>query len=319
VNIENRKGRTKYEHTPVLLAEVLYYLNCKIGSTIVDCTLGGAGHAEAVLDLIEPGELIGIDKDNAAISAATKHLARFSQQAKFIQGDFRDLDEILTRLGVGKVDGILFDLGVSSNQLDSPERGFSYRLDGPLDMRMDRSQTKTAADVVNEYSLSELTSVIKKYGEERWASRIAQFVVKAREKKPLNTTLDLVKVIKDAIPASARRTGGNPAKRTFQSLRIEVNQEILALNDVLGDAVKWLKVGGRIVVISYHSLEDRIAKNLFSELSKGCICPPSLAVCVCSKKPLIKVLTKKVVRPQEDEIKRNPRARSARLRAAERI
>ena len=320
MNLENRKGKAKYEHTPVLLAEVLYYLNCKSGSTVIDCTLGGAGHAEAVLDLITPeGKLIGIDKDDAAIFAARARLARFSQQAKFIKGDFRDLDRILRELGIDEVDGLLLDLGVSSAQLDSPERGFSYRQSGPLDMRMDPSQRLTAATLVNEYPVSELASIIKKYGEERWASRIAQFIGRAREQKPLLTTTDLVGVIKDAVPASARRRGGHPAKQTFQALRIEVNQEIIALEDILGQAVQWLGRGGRVVVISYHSLEDRMVKQAFSGLSKGCICPPDLPVCKCGKKPFLKILTKKAVRPSKGEIEANPRAKSGRLRAAEKI
>jgi len=320
VDIENQKGRTEYKHTPVLLAEVLYYLNCKDGSTIVDCTLGGAGHAEAVLDLITPGGyLIGIDKDDAALSAARERLARFSQQATIIKGDFRNLDNILRHMDMEKVDGILLDLGVSSAQIDSAERGFSYKLDGPLDMRMDISQTKTAGDVVNGYSRAMLASVIREYGEEKWASRIAQFIVRARERKPLATTGDLVKIVKQAIPASARRRGGHPAKQTFQALRIEVNQELSALKNALEDAVKWLKSGGRITIISYHSLEDRIVKNVFTELSKGCICPPDLPICVCGKKPILRVITKKVVRPKKEEIDNNPRAKSARLRVAEKI
>lgn len=320
MNFENQKGQSKYEHTPVLLAEVLYYLNCKSGSTFVDCTLGGAGHAEAVLDSIIPrGLLIGIDKDDAAIFAARERLARFSQQTKILKGDFRDLDRILTELGVTEVDGILLDLGVSSAQIDSPERGFSYQKDGPLDMRMDQTQKKTAAVVVNEYPLSELALIIKQYGEERWASRIAQFIARAREQKPLATTADLVRVIKDAIPASARRRGGHPAKQTFQALRIEVNKEIIALGNVPGNAVKWLTRGGRIAVISYHSLEDRLVKKAFSEFSKGCICPPDLPVCSCGRRPLLKILTKKAIRPSNKEILDNPRAKSARLRVAEKI
>lgn len=319
MNIENQKGRIEYEHTPVLLAEVLYYLNCKIGSTLIDCTIGGAGHAEAILDLIVPGTLIGIDKDDAVLFAARDKLAHFSQQTKLVKGDFRDLDQILSRLNVIQVDGILLDLGVSSAQIDSPERGFSYRIEGPLDMRMDQTQKRTAADVVNEYSLKKLTSIFKQYGEERWASRIAQFIVRAREHKPLETTTDLVKVIKDAIPASARRRDGHPAKQTFQALRIAVNQEIVALEDALGNAIKWLNRGGRIVVISYHSLEDRLVKKELTQFAKGCICPPDLPICRCKKESIVRVLTKKVIRPTQEEISSNPRARSARLRAAEKI
>ncbi len=310
----------EYRHVPVLLAEVLKQLNCSKGHTVVDCTLGGAGHAGAILDSIVPGGfLIGTDLDDAAIEAATKVLARFSQQIKLLKGNFKDLDEIMQKLGIHEVDGVLFDLGVSSPQLDDPKRGFSYRLEGPLDMRMDLTQTLTAAEVVNIYPEGKLAWIIQKYGQERWAKRISHFTVEARRRKPIKTTTELVKVIKDAIPASARRGPGHPARRTFQALRIEVNRELLGLDKAIRDAVKWLKSGGRVVVISYHSLEDRIVKETFKDLAMGCICPSSLPVCQCGRKPLVRILTKKPIGPTDEEIERNPRAESAKLRAAERI
>lgn len=309
----------EYDHVPVLLAEVLKQLNLHRGSTVIDCTLGGAGHAGAALDLVTPkGFLLGIDKDEAAINVAGERLARFSQQIKLVRDDYVGINRIIPQTGLSLVDAILFDLGVSSFQLDSPERGFSYRLEGPLDMRMDKRAKLTAADVVNKYSQKDLTQVLKEYGEEKWASRIAKFVVEARKRKPLATTSELIKIIKDAVPASARRTK-HPAKKIFQALRIEVNQELTHLEKAIRDSVKWLKSGGRIAIISYHSLEDRVVKKTFDDLAKGCICPPQLPVCRCGREPVLKVLTKKPVRPSEEEIKANRRSRSAKLRVAEKI
>ncbi|MCL6471650.1 MAG: 16S rRNA (cytosine(1402)-N(4))-methyltransferase RsmH [Firmicutes bacterium] len=311
----------EYFHKPVLLAEVLKYLNCTNGSTVIDCTLGGAGHAEAILNLITPeGFLLGIDLDVTAINAAKVRLARFSQQNfSLVQGNFYDLDRILSDARLYAIDGILFDLGVSSTQFDRAERGFSYRYDAPLDMRMDQGQSLTAADVVNTYSEEELEHVIKAYGEERWASRIAAMIVKNRQNRPIRTTFELVDIVKKAIPAAARRRGGHPAKRTFQAIRIEVNGEIRILDKSFRDAIKWLRPGGRLVIISYHSLEDRVAKDVINEFSRGCICPPGLPVCNCGCKAQLKPITKKVVRPTPSEIADNPRAESARLRAAEKI
>jgi len=311
----------EYFHKPVLLAEVLKHLNCTSGSTVIDCTLGGAGHAEAILDLIKPeGFLLGIDLDIVALNAAKARLARFSQQNfSLVKGSFKDLDRVLTDAGLYAVDGILYDLGVSSVQFDRAERGFSYRFDAPLDMRMDQSQELTAAHVVNAYSREELKRVIKEYGEERWAGKIATLIVKARQNRPIRTTFELVDIIKDAIPAAARRRGGHPAKRTFQAIRIEVNGEIEILEKSFRDAVKWLRPGGRLVIISYHSLEDRVAKSVISDLSRGCECPPGLPVCACGRRPLLSIITRKAVRPTPKEIADNPRAESARLRAAERL
>ena len=308
----------KFEHIPVLLAEVIQHLKLENGNIAIDCTLGGAGHAKAILEAIVPdGFLIGIDKDEAAINRAKDELSSFSQQIKLIKGDFSDLDDILSEVGFLKVDRILFDLGASSYQFDFPERGFSYRYDAPLDMRMDLNQKLTAYDVLNEYPEGKLTGLIKKYGEEKWASRIARFIAEARKRKSIKTTFDLVELIKSAIPASARRKGGHPAKRTFQALRIEVNKELASLEKGLESAIKHLKPGGRLMVISYHSLEDRIVKNIFKEHSRGCVCPPELLVCVCGKHPTLKILTRKPVTPTEVEVVENPRARSAKLRVAE--
>ncbi len=310
----------EYRHTPVLLAEVTQQLSLQPGSIIVDCTLGGAGHAKRIQDLIGPtGTLVGIDQDDTALDAASNTL-RLGQQTILLKGNFGEIDRLLTEAGLVSVDGFLFDLGVSSPQLDFPERGFSYKVDNPLDMRMDPSNAPmTARDVLAEYSESELTRVIRDFGEERWASRIAEFIVAARARRPIETTFELVEIIKDAIPASARRSGPHPARKTFQALRIEVNHEMEVLERGLRAAVRWLGPGGRIAVISYHSLEDRIVKNVFSELSRGCDCPPDLPVCACGKKPVLHVVTRKAVIPTADEIERNLRARSAKLRVAERV
>jgi len=307
-------------HVPVLLAEAVEYLNCRDGAIIVDCTLGGGGHAEAILNKVTPtGFLLGIDRDDAAIDAARIRLSAFSQHIKLVRDDFRRLIEILSTLKISAVDGILFDLGVSSFQLDEAQRGFSYRVSAPLDMRMDRREQVRAVDVVNSYPEGRLAAILRKYGEEPWAERISRFIIGARKRKPIETTEELVRIIKDAIPAGARRRGGHPAKRTFQALRIEINKELEGLERAFFDAVACLKKGGRLVVISYHSLEDRIVKNSFRQLARGCICPPTLESCQCKEEYKIRILTKKPVRPTDEEIKYNPRARSAKLRAAERL
>ncbi len=309
----------EYRHTPVLLAEVTRYLSLHPGSIIVDTTLGGAGHARRIQDSIAPtGILVGIDQDDAALDAAAATL-RLGQQSILLKGNFGELDRLLAQAGLAYVDGILFDLGVSSPQLDMAERGFSYERDAPLDMRMDQSQSLSAADVLAQYSESELARIFREYGEERWASRIAAFIVAARARRPVRCTSDLVKIIKDAIPASARRTGPHPARRVFQALRIEVNAELEALERGLHAAVRWLRPGGRIVVISYHSLEDRLVKSTFSDLSGVCRCPSDLPECRCGRESVLRVITKKAVFPTAEEVRDNPRARSARLRAAERV
>jgi 16S rRNA (cytosine1402-N4)-methyltransferase len=309
---------TEYRHTPVLLAEVTHYLSPHQGSIVVDCTLGGAGHAKEIAAALAPdGLLIGIDQDDAALTAAADTL-RLGQQTRFLKGNFGDLDTLLADAKVPYVDGFLFDLGVSSPQLDFTERGFSYKGNAPLDMRMDTTAGGlTAADVVNSYQEADLARVIRDYGEERWASRIAAFIVAARARRPVSSTSELVDIIKSAVPAAARKDGPHPARRTFQALRIEVNQELEVLEKALDAAVRWLVPGGRIVVISYHSLEDRVVKQTFARLAQGCTCPPGLPVCVCDAKPVVRVLTRRAVTPTAEEVERNPRSRSAKLRAAE--
>ncbi len=290
------------------------------GDTYCDCTLGGAGHALGVAKEIEPnGLLIGIDQDDFALKTAKQRLADEHPNLEFIPlyGNFGDLDDLLIEAEVPGVDGFLFDLGVSSPQLDIPERGFSYAREAPLDMRMSPGiQTTNAAEIINNSNEADLTWILREYGEEKWASRIAQFIVKARKEQPLTTTTQLTEIVKAAIPAGARRAGGNPAKRTFQALRIAVNDEINVLRSGLEAALRWLNPGGRIVVMSYHSLEDRIVKETFAKSVKGCICPPEAPICVCGHEPIITKLTRKPLCASEAEIIANPRAKSARLRAA---
>jgi 16S rRNA (cytosine1402-N4)-methyltransferase len=275
--------------------------------------------------VVPGGTLVGIDQDDAALSAAENTL-RLGQQMHdeanivLLKGNFGDLDDLLASAHMPYVDGFLFDLGVSSPQLDFPERGFSYREDAPLDMRMDPGhQTLTAAEVIAAYSEADLARIIREFGEEKWASRIAEFIVEARARTPIETTMQLVDIIKRAVPAAARREGPHPAKRTFQALRIEVNDELGVLKRGLEASARWLAPGGRIAVISYHSLEDRIVKQFFAEQSQGCICPPDLPVCTCGKKPVLRVLTRRPIQPSAEEIEQNPRARSAKLRAAEKV
>ncbi|MCD2434811.1 16S rRNA (cytosine(1402)-N(4))-methyltransferase RsmH [Acidaminococcus sp. NSJ-142] len=308
----------EFVHKSVLLEESVSWLVTDPQGIYVDCTLGGAGHSSRIAQKLAPeGLLIGIDQDEDAIAAATEKLKGAPCQVRIVHNNFRNLGDILDQLGLAAVDGIFFDLGVSSYQLDTPERGFSYMHDGPLDMRMDQERSLTAAKVVNTYSEEALAELIYKYGEERWSRRIAQFIVAARKEKPLATTFDLVHVIKAAIPKGARQDGPHPAKRTFQAIRIEVNDELKILDKTMETAVAHLKSGGRIGVITFHSLEDRIIKQAFKRMAKGCICPPELPVCVCGHKPELKKL--KDFTPSEAELADNPRARSARLRGAIKI
>ncbi len=313
----------EYRHTPVLLAEVTQQLSPQPGSIVVDCTLGGAGHAKRLVDLIAPtGILVGIDQDDVALNAAAFTLRLGQQELPtktiLLKGNFGDLDELLAEARIPYVDGFLFDLGVSSPQLDVPERGFSFKADAALDMRMDPGKhTRTAAEVIATYDEADLARIIRDYGEERWASRIAAFITQARARHPVTTTGELVEIIKAAIPASARRSGGHPAKKTFQALRIEVNSELSQLERGLEAAVRWLAPGGRIAVISYHSLEDRIVKRVFSKHSQGCTCPPDLPVCVCDNEPVLRLVTRKAIVPSAREIEENARARSAKLRVAQ--
>ncbi len=314
---------SEYRHTPVLLAECLEYSNLKPQHTFVDATLGGAGHSFEAAKLIgSTGTLIGIDQDEVALAAARRKLGTLPDDVRprleLVRGNFGAMDEALLSTEVPGVDAVLFDLGVSSVQIDTPSRGFSFKENGPLDMRMDPGkQTLTAAEIINTYNAADLTRIIRTYSDEKWASRIADFAVRARQTAPIETSEQLVDVIKAAIPASARRAGGHPAKRTFQALRIEVNGELDVLRSGLDAAIRWLNPGGRLVVISYHSLEDRIVKETFAKFANRCTCPPDLPVCMCGKQPILDIVTKKPVLPTADEIERNPRARSAKLRVAQ--
>ena len=306
-----------FAHVSVLLKECIDWLVTDPDGIYVDCTLGGAGHsAEIVSRLSDKGRLVGIDQDEDALAAASERLKHTRCSVDIVKSNFKDLTDVLRRLEIKEVTGILFDLGVSSYQLDTPERGFSYMHEGPLDMRMNRDVALTADTVVNTYSEAELAGLIWRYGEERWAKRIAQFIVAERQKKPLHTTGELVEIIKKAIPKGARKDGPHPAKRTFQALRIEVNDELNILDRVIEDAVRALKPEGRIGIITFQSLEDRIVKQKLAQLAKGCTCPPHMP-CVCGRKPLIRKPGSLV--PDDGEIVANPRARSARLRFAEKV
>ena len=309
----------EFKHVSVLLNECLEGLNIKSDGIYVDCTLGGAGHSSEILKrLSKDGLLIGIDQDKDALKAAKEKLSSYVN-VRYVHNNFYNIDSILDELGIEKVDGILMDLGVSSYQLDEAERGFSYMKDAPLDMRMNKDNEFSAYNIVNEYSEEELFRIIKEYGEERFAKRISQFIVDRRMKHPIETTLELVDVIKAAIPAKARREGPHPAKRTFQAIRIEVNKELEILNKAIEDGIKRLNSKGRMAIITFHSLEDRIVKLKFKELSDQCTCPKEFPICVCGKKPEIKLITRKVIEPSKDELEDNPRSRSAKLRIAERI
>lgn len=309
----------EFKHISVLLNECLDGLDIKENGTYVDCTLGGAGHSSHILEkLSSEGTLIGIDQDNDALRAAKEKLRNYSN-VKFVHNNFYNIDSILTSLNIPKVDGILMDLGVSSYQLDEGERGFSYMKDAPLDMRMDRDREFSAYEVVNTYSEEDLYRIIRDYGEEKFAKKIAKFIVDKRADKPIETTLELVDIIKAAIPAKARREGPHPAKRTFQAIRIEVNGELAILNKAIEDGVEHLNKGGRMAIITFHSLEDRIVKLKYRELANPCICPKEFPVCICEKKPLVKIISRKAIEPSKEEVEQNPRSRSAKLRILEKL
>ena len=309
----------EFKHTSILLAESVEFLITDKNGIYVDCTMGGAGHTSAFAAQLEAGGLmLGIDQDDDAIAAGSARLLnKFACKIAVAKSNFENFSQVLDSMGIDKIDGIFFDLGVSSYQLDTPERGFSYMHDGPLDMRMNKEASLDAEYIVNHYKEEELADIIHRYGEERWSKRIAQFIVAARKEKPLTTTFELVDVIKKAIPKGARLDGPHPAKRTFQAIRIEVNNELGILADTMEKAVDRLKSGGRIGVITFHSLEDRIIKQTFAKLAKGCTCPPQLPVCVCGKKPQLRK-TGNIV-PSKAEVEENPRSRSARLRYAIKI
>jgi 16S rRNA (cytosine1402-N4)-methyltransferase len=301
-------------------AEVLEALAVKPGGVYVDCTVGGGGHARGILERSAPdGVLLGLDRDPEAIAAAGARLKPFGGRVILVQADFRDLARVAAGLGIAAADGVLYDLGVSSHQFDAPARGFTYREDAPLDMRMDPTGGVTAADLVNTLPQDELARIIRQYGEERWAGRIAAFIVDERKRRPVRTTGQLVEIIKRAVPAGARRQGPHPARRTFQALRIAVNTELDALAASLRQAVDLLRPGGRLCVIAYHSLEDRIVKETFREMAATCVCPPGLPVCRCGRRPQLRVLSGRAQRPSPAEVAANPRSRSARLRAAEKL
>lgn len=309
-----------FVHEPVLLAEVLQWMNVRENGVYADGTLGGGGHSGAMLEASGgTATLYGIDRDENAIAAAT---ARLEQYPGFhaIHGNFHDAKALLSQAGAPPLDGALLDLGVSSPQLDQAERGFSYHEDAPLDMRMDRSQGITAADLLAEVSEGELTRILREYGEEKWAARIARFVVERRQTQPLRTTQDLVRVVDAAIPKAVRRKDdGHPARRTFQAVRIAVNDELDPLDRALEDFVDCLKPGGRLLVITFHSLEDRLTKRCFQRLQNPCVCPPKAPICTCGRKPKVRILARGAVPPTAEEIARNPRARSAKLRVAEKL
>ena len=309
----------EFKHTSILLAESVEFLITDKNGIYVDCTMGGAGHTSAFAAQLEAGGLmLGIDQDDDAIAAGSARLLnKFACKTAVAKSNFENFSQVLDSMGIDKIDGIFFDLGVSSYQLDTPERGFSYMHDGPLDMRMNKEARLDAEYIVNHYKEEELADIIHRYGEERWSKRIAQFIVAARKENPLTTTFELVDVIKKAIPKGARLDGPHPAKRTFQAIRIEVNNELEILADTMEKAVDRLKSGGRIGVITFHSLEDRIIKQTFAKLAKGCTCPPQLPVCVCGKKPLLRKIGNIV--PSKAEVEENPRSRSARLRYAIKI
>lgn len=309
-----------FGHYSVLLNETIENLNIRPGGTYVDCTLGGAGHSEQILKrLTEGGRLIGIDRDSYALEKASERLAPFGSQAMLIKGNFSDAADLLNENGITEIDGVVADLGVSSFQLDNADRGFSYMHDAPLDMRMSQGEGMSAYDVVNGYDEKELARIISLYGEERFAEKIARDIVRAREKEPVKTTFELSEIIKNAIPAKNRKDGPHPAKRTFQAIRIEVNGELDVIPKMIDGLFPLLTVGGRMAIITFHSLEDRIVKHTFLEYTKGCECPPDFPVCVCGKTPRAEVLTKKPILPSVTELAENPRSRSAKLRVLMKI
>lgn len=310
----------EFKHVPILLDECIENLNIRPGRIYVDCTVGGAGHSREIVKKIEDGKLICFDQDETALNVAKKRLEDYSDRVFFIKDNFKNIKKDLQNIGIEKVDGILMDIGVSSYQIDEDKRGFSYMHDAQLDMRMDQSNPISAKDIVNTYSKEDLENIIFKYSDEKWAKRIAEFICKEREIKPIETTFELVDVIEKAIPKKVRMNQkGHSSKKTFQAIRIEVNKELDVLEKAVGDCIDLLNLGGRICIITFHSLEDKICKEIFKDRQRGCICPPEIPVCVCNHKPEIKILTRKPIEPSKEELKQNSRARSAKLRVAEKI
>lgn len=310
----------EFQHKSVLLQECIDALNIRPDGIYLDGTLGGAGHSSQIARrLTEGGRLIGVDRDRTALAAAKERLAPYADRVTLVHSNFAEIDAILDSLGIPAVDGMLFDLGVSSPQLDDASRGFSYMADAPLDMRMDKDDALTAGEVVNTWPQSELRRILYDYGEERYAPQIAAAICRAREKAPIETTLELVEIIRSAMPAQALREKQHPAKRSFQAIRIAVNDELGAVSRMMQAAVGRLNPGGRLAVITFHSLEDRIVKSEMQQAARGCTCPPEFPVCVCGKKPLVKLVTRKPIVSGPAELEENPRARSAKLRVAEKL
>ncbi len=309
----------EFHHVSVLLHEAVDGLAIRENGVYADGTMGGGGHSREILKKLKSGKLVGFDRDGDAISVCRERLAEYADKILFVNRNFNDVCDVLDELGIDGLDGAVLDLGVSSYQLDCEERGFSYNNDAPLDMRMDQTASFSAYNVINEYTEEALADIIFAYGEDRWAKRIAEFIVKEREAGPIETTGQLVSIIKKAVPKGARQDGPHPAKRTFQAVRIEVNNELSGLTKAVEDFISVLKPGGRLCIITFHSLEDRIVKNAFAQAAKGCICPGNLPVCVCGKKPQGKVVTRKPIAPGEAELEENPRARSAHLRIFEKF
>lgn len=309
----------EFKHISVLYEESIDALRIKDGGLYVDGTLGGGGHSYGILSQNSECSLIGIDRDSEAIEAASKRLNAFGERAVIVKNNFCNVKDILRERNIETIDGAVLDLGVSSYQLDNAERGFSYMQSAPLDMRMNREDILTARDVVNSYSKEELTRIFFDYGEERWSKRIAEFIVKEREKSPVETTEELTRIIKAAIPQRARLDGGHPSKRVFQAIRIEVNGELKILDKAVRDFIDVLSPGGRLAIITFHSLEDRIVKNAFRSMAEGCTCPKDFPVCVCGNKPVVKIVNRKPIIPCRDEQDGNPRSKSAKLRIAEKL
>ena len=313
-------GKIEFSHYSVLLNECMEGLAIKPDGIYIDGTAGGGGHSFGIAQrLSEEGRLIAIDRDEAAIRAATQRLEPFADRSTVVRSNFYEVARVCEELGVGQIDGLLLDLGVSSYQLDTPERGFSYMSDAPLDMRMDKRGSLTAYDVVNGYEEEKIKKILYEYGEERFSAAIASAIVRQRERKPIETTGELSDIIKYAIPPFAREGGHHPAKRSFQAIRIEVNGELDAIEPAIRDAARLLSKGGRIAIITFHSLEDRIVKQTFASLAQGCTCPKNFPVCVCNNKPTLKVITKKPILPSAEELAVNPRSRSAKLRVAQKL
>lgn len=310
---------SEFHHVSVLLDECIEGLNIRPDGIYVDGTLGGAGHSSQIAARLTTGRLIGIDRDPVALKAAGERLAPFGDKVMLVHSNFCEIANVLDNLGIDGVDGILLDLGVSSPQLDDGSRGFSYMADAPLDMRMNNGDVLTAETVVNTWSYEEIRRILYDYGEERYAPQIAAGICRVREEKPIKTTLELVDVIRASMPAAALREKQHPAKRSFQAIRIAVNDELGAVRQVMEAAIPKLNPGGRLAIITFHSLEDRIVKNGMADAAKGCICPPNFPVCVCGKKPQVKLVNKKPIVSGEEELERNPRARSAKLRICEKI